>query len=87
MSTREKLIKARLSMPALAEQLKSVSPACQRAGISRTRGYEVKHASEKYGAEGLAPVARRFVALYPALTRWASRVPPFGLNFGQCRFT
>ncbi len=42
MSTREKLIKARLSMPALAEQLKNVSPACQRAGISRTRGYEIK---------------------------------------------
>ncbi len=36
MSTREKLIKARLSMLALAEQLKNVSPACQRAGISRT---------------------------------------------------
>lgn len=59
MSTREKLIKARLSMLALAEQLKNVSLACQRAGISRTHYYEIKQAFEKYGAEGLAPVSRR----------------------------
>jgi hypothetical protein len=36
MSTREKLIKARLGMLALAEQLHNVSLACQRARISRS---------------------------------------------------
>ncbi len=34
MSTTEKLIKARMGMLALAEQLNNVSAACRRAGIS-----------------------------------------------------
>jgi transposase len=59
MSTREKLIKARMGMLALAEQLSSVSQACKRAGISRSHFYEIKEAFERYGAEGLAPQARR----------------------------
>jgi hypothetical protein len=37
MSTREKLIKARLGMLALAEELQNISLACRRAGISRSR--------------------------------------------------
>ena len=36
MNTREKLIKARLGMLALAEELQNISLACTRAGISRT---------------------------------------------------
>lgn len=59
MSTREKLIKARVGMLALAEELSSVSSACKRAGISRSHFYEIKEAFEKYGGEGLAPVERR----------------------------
>ena len=59
MSTREKLIKARLSMLALAEQLQNISLACQRAGISRSHYYEIKEAFEKYGPDGLAPPVRR----------------------------
>lgn len=59
MSTREKLIKARLGMLALAEQLQNISVACRRAGISRSHYYEIKEAFEKFGAEGLAPQARR----------------------------
>lgn len=59
MSTREKLIKARMGMLALAEQLSSVSQACKRAGISRSHFYEIKEALERYGAEGLAPQPRR----------------------------
>jgi transposase InsO family protein len=59
MSTREKLIKARLGMLALAEELQNISLACRRAGISRSHYYEIKEAFEKYGAEGLAPQARR----------------------------
>ena len=59
MSTTEKLIKARMGMLALAEQLNNISPACRRAGISRSHYYEIKEAFEKFGAEGLAPQTRR----------------------------
>jgi transposase InsO family protein len=59
MSTTEKLIKARMGMLALAEQLNNVSAACRRAGISRSHYYEIKEAFEKFGAEGLAPRQRR----------------------------
>jgi hypothetical protein len=59
MSTREKLIKARLGMLALAEELQNISLACKRAGISRSHFYEIKDAFERYGAEGLAPQGRR----------------------------
>lgn len=59
MDTREKLIKARLGLLALAEQLQNVRRACQTAGISRSHYYEIKQAYEKYGAEGLAPPPRR----------------------------
>ncbi|HZQ21897.1 MAG TPA: helix-turn-helix domain-containing protein [Terriglobales bacterium] len=59
MSTREKLIKARLGMLALAEELQNISWACRRAGISRSHFYEIKEAFERYGAEGLAPQLRR----------------------------
>lgn len=59
MNTREKLIKARMGMLALAEQLNNVRAACRRAGISRSHYYEIKEAFEKFGAEGLAPQSRR----------------------------
>jgi transposase InsO family protein len=59
MSTREKLIKARLGMLGLAEELQNISLACKRARISRSHFYEIKEAFEKYGAEGLAPRERR----------------------------
>jgi Winged helix-turn helix len=59
MSTREKLIKARLGMLALAEELQNISLICRRAGISRSHFYEIKEAYEKWGAEGLAPQPRR----------------------------
>jgi transposase len=59
MSTTEKLIQARMGMLPLAEQLNNVSAACRRAGISRSHYYEIKEASEKFGAEGLAPRTKR----------------------------
>jgi transposase InsO family protein len=59
MSTREKLIQARISMLALADELQSISRACQVAGISRSHFYEIKDAFEKYGRDGLAPQPRR----------------------------
>src|SRR3989441_11399589 len=59
MTAREQLIKARMGMLALAEQLQNISAACKRAGISRSHFYEIKTAFEKYGADGLAPRERR----------------------------
>jgi hypothetical protein len=59
MSTREKLIKARLGMLALAEELQNISLVCRKAGISRSHFYEIKEAYEKWGAEGLVPQLRR----------------------------
>ena len=59
MSTKEKLIKARVGMLALAEELKNISLACKRAGISRSHFYEIKEAFERYGPDGLAPATRR----------------------------
>jgi transposase InsO family protein len=59
MSTREKLIQARISMLALADELHRISRACQVAGISRSHFYEIKDAFEKYGRDGLAPQPRR----------------------------
>ena len=69
MSTREKLIKARLGLLAMAQELDNVRLACKRAGISRSHFYEIKEAYEKYGAEGLAPQPRR-------RPRMPNQVPP-----------
>jgi hypothetical protein len=69
MSTTEKLIKARMGMLALAEQLNNISAACRRAGISRSHYYEIKEAFEKFGAEGLAP---------QDMLAWASGGPESG---------
>jgi hypothetical protein len=55
MSTREKLIKGRVGMLALAEELQNISLACERAGISRSHFYEINNAFEKFGADGLVP--------------------------------
>lgn len=69
MSTREQLIKARMGLLALAEQLQNVRLACKRAGISRSHYYEIKEAYERYGAEGLAPSQRR-------RPRMPNQIPP-----------
>lgn len=59
MNTREQLIKARLGVLALAQELDNIRLACKRAGISKSQYYEIKAAYQKYGAEGLAPRPRR----------------------------
>jgi hypothetical protein len=59
MSTRDELIRARLGMSGLAEELQNISLACRRAGISRSHYYEIKEAFEKFGSAGLAPQTRR----------------------------
>jgi hypothetical protein len=55
----EEVIRQRLDILALARELQNVSKACRRAGISRSRFYEIKDAFEKHGLEGLAPQQRR----------------------------
>jgi len=59
MSTRDQLIKARLGMLALADELKNIAKACRLAGVSRAHFYEIKQAYETFGREGLAPRVRR----------------------------
>ena len=59
MSTREQLIRARMGMLALADELKNVAKACKLAGVSWSHFYEIKKAYETFGKEGLAPQARR----------------------------
>jgi transposase len=59
MSDKQKLIKARIGLLQLAQELGNIKAACQRAGISRSHFYEIKEAYEKHGAEGLEPKERR----------------------------
>ena len=59
MNTREQLIKARLGLLQLAEELDNVKLACKRAGISRSHFYEIKEAFERFGRNGLAPQPKR----------------------------
>ncbi len=59
MSTREQLIKARMGMLALSDELKNIAKACKLAGVSRSHFYEIKKAYETFGKEGLAPQNRR----------------------------
>jgi hypothetical protein len=54
----EDVVRQRLDILALARELQNVSQACRRAGISRSRFYELKSAFDQYGTEGLAPQPR-----------------------------
>lgn len=58
MNTREKLISARVGMLALADELKSISRACQIAGISGTHVDEIRTAFQEDGGDALAPKER-----------------------------
>ncbi len=68
MSTREKLIKARLGMPALAWGCRTSAwpfdsaqgTHCRRGAMSRSHFYKIKQAVQRYGAEGSAPGPRRW---------------------------
>lgn len=53
------VVTQRLDILALARELGNVSEACKRAGISRSRFYEMKSAFDKRGWQGLAPQPRR----------------------------
>ena len=53
------LVQRRLEILGLARELGNVRKACQRAGISRSRFYELKNAFDQQGAAGLKPQPRR----------------------------
>jgi len=59
MGTREDVLEMRLRVLALADQLRNVSLACRRAGMSRSHFYELKQAYQKHGVEGLLLKPRR----------------------------
>ena len=59
MSYREKLIKARLGIPALAVELQIIDRARRKAGIPGRHLYEIKKTIKRSGAEGLARQPRR----------------------------
>ena len=61
MTAEKKLARQRLSLLELAQALGSVSEACRRRGVSRTRFYEYKRRFQTHGLEGLKdlpPIAR-----------------------------
>jgi transposase InsO family protein len=53
MTATTKIAKTRLSLLQLAEQLRNVSEACRRRGVSRSQFYEYKRAFQEQGFEGL----------------------------------
>ena len=59
MTSGRELIRARLAILTLADELKNVVKACRLAGVSRSHFYAMKKAYEAYGHEGLAPRVRR----------------------------
>lgn len=59
MSTREQLLKARLGMQALADELKNIAKARKLAEVSRSHFNEIKKAYEPFGKNDLVPKVRR----------------------------
>lgn len=87
MTAVQKIAQGRLTLPQLAENLKNVSEACRRRGITRSRFYEYKRAFQEFGFEGLIgslPIHKAFpnatpqeirdrVLSAPSITRHAAR--------------
>ncbi|MEZ5359623.1 MAG: helix-turn-helix domain-containing protein [Candidatus Zixiibacteriota bacterium] len=53
MTADTKIAQNRLTLLQLAEQIKNISEACRRRGVSRSQFYEYKRAFQEHGFEGL----------------------------------
>jgi transposase InsO family protein len=59
MTTQQKLVQKKLSLPELGEYLQNVSEACRIHGCSRQHFYDIKKAYESQGLDGLKEKTRR----------------------------
>lgn len=59
MTSRERVIRAKLSVLAIAAELKNVAKACRLSGVSRSQYYALRRAFDTHGRDGLAPKIRR----------------------------
>ena len=69
MTQQQYIIRRKLNIIELAEQLGNISEACRKLGVSRQHYYDIKKALEEEGIEGLLEKARN-------KPRIANRVAP-----------
>ena len=69
MTHQQYIIRRKLNILDLAEQIGSISEACRKLGVSRQHYYDIKNALEEEGIEGLLEKARN-------KARIANRVAP-----------
>jgi len=72
MTAESKIAKSRLTLLQLASEIKNISEACRRRGVSRSQFYEYKRAFQERGFEGLKdlpPIPKSFPNETPAEVR------------------